>query len=75
MVSQKPAVRGPEADRFTAEHSATLRAALAAQPEIRPEVVARGQALAADPSYPPSDVIRRVGEMLLKSPDLTEDES
>ncbi|HLP26769.1 MAG TPA: hypothetical protein VK477_13895 [Acidobacteriota bacterium] len=68
-------MRGPGADRFSAEQSATLRAALAAQPEIRPEVVARGKELAADPSYPSEAILRKVGEALLKSPDLTEDAS
>lgn len=75
LVPQKPVVRGPGADRFSAEQSATLRAALAAQPEIRPEVVARGKELAADPNYPSNDILRKVGEALLTAPDLTEDES
>jgi hypothetical protein len=75
LVPQKPVVRGPGADRFSAENSAALRAALAAQPEIRPEVVARGKELAADPSYPSSAILRKVGEALLNSPDLTEDVS
>ncbi|HLP24595.1 MAG TPA: hypothetical protein VK477_02875 [Acidobacteriota bacterium] len=68
-------MRSPGADRFSAEQSATLRAALAAQPEIRPEVVARGKELAADPNYPSNDILRKVGEALLTAPDLTEDES
>jgi hypothetical protein len=75
LVPQKPVVRGPGADRFSAEQSATLRAALAAQPEIRPEVVARGKELAADPSYPSKEILRQVGQTLLASPDLTEDQS
>ncbi|WP_415908142.1 hypothetical protein [Oleiharenicola sp. Vm1] len=75
LVPQKPVVRGPGADRFSAEQSAALHAALAAQPEIRPEVVARGKELAADPSYPSTAILRKVGEALLKSPDLTQDES
>ena len=49
--------------------------ALAAQPEIRPEVVARGQALAADPNYPSTDILRSVAAKLIASPDLTADES
>jgi hypothetical protein len=75
LVPQKPVVRGPGADRFSAEQSATLREALAAQPEIRPEVVARGKELAADPSYPSNEILRQVGQTLLASPDLTEDQS
>lgn len=75
LVPQKPVVRGAGADRFSAESSAALRSALQAQPEIRPEVVARGKELAANPNYPSTDILRKVGEALLKSPDLTEDES
>ncbi|MBA3849068.1 MAG: hypothetical protein C0502_03625 [Opitutus sp.] len=74
-VPQKPVERGPGADHFTAEHSAALRAALAAQPEIRPDVVARGKALAADPSYPSVDILRNVAAKFIASPDLTIDES
>ena len=74
-VTQKPVVRGPGADQFSAEHSATLRAALAAQPEIRPDVVARGKALAADPGYPSTDILRQVAAKIIASPDLTVDES
>ena len=74
-VQQKPVVRGPGADQFSATHSSVLRAALAAQPEIRPEVVARGQALAADPNYPSTDILRSLAAKLIASPDLTADES
>jgi hypothetical protein len=45
------------------------------QPAIRPEMVARGKALAADPNYPPMDTLRKVAEQILRAPDLTEDES
>jgi len=48
---------------------------LAAQPEIRPEVVARGKVLAADPSYPSTSILRAVGGTILNSPDLSEDGS
>lgn len=73
--SPKPAVRGPGTDQFSPQHSAALKAALEAQPEIRPEVVARAKALAADPNYPPADVLRQVAAQVLRSPDLTEDAS
>jgi hypothetical protein len=52
-----------------------LRTALAAQPEVRPEVVARGQALAADPDYPSSDILQHVAGMILSAPDPSEDQS
>ena len=67
--------RGPGADQFSAANSEALRSALASQPEIRPEVVARGRQLAADPSYPSADVLRQVGQTILNSPDLSVDPS
>jgi hypothetical protein len=62
-------------DNFSATNTAGLRTALAAQPEIRPEVVARGKVLAADPSYPSTSILRAVGGTILNSPDLSEDAS
>lgn len=77
LSSEKAPVRTRTAhlDKVSTESAAKLTAELTRQPEIRPEVVERARALAADPSYPPPEVIRRVGEMILGSPDLTEDES
>jgi hypothetical protein len=62
----------PRADRISSEGAAFLRAELVRQPEIRPEVVERGRALAADPHYPPTAVIRQVAAQLLAAPDLSE---
>ncbi len=59
-------------DGMTAEGSSFLRAELARQPEIRPEVVERARRLAADPDYPPTEVIRHVAGQILGSPDLSE---
>ena len=67
--------RSPRADQVSTESGVRLQAELARQPEIRPEVLARAQVLAADPDYPSAAVIRRVGEMILEAPDLSEDES
>ena len=74
-VRPKVTVRNPVGDQFSADSSATLRVALTKQPEIRPEVVARGRALAADPNYPSATILRSVGETLMKSPDLSEEPS
>lgn len=62
-------------DQISMGTAAKLATELARQPEIRPDVVARAEALAADPSYPSPEIMRRVGEMILGSPDLSEDES
>jgi hypothetical protein len=65
----------PDGDSLSTEKAEQLGAALAGQPEIRPEVVARGLALASDPNYPSTSVIRSVASQILASPDLTEDQS
>jgi len=59
-------------DRLSTASAATLRSALANQPEIRPEVVERAKALAANPDYPSKEVLKQVGGMILNSPDLSE---
>lgn len=75
QVPAKPIVRGPGSDQFSAGQSTALRAALAAHPEIRPDVVERAKALAADPGYPPREILQKVAGMIIASPDLTVDES
>jgi hypothetical protein len=73
---QQPArSRAPRSDHLSTDSARVLHEALVSQPEIRSEVVERARALAADPSYPPADVIRSVGAMILAAPDLSEDES
>ena len=62
-------------DEISTESAKFLQSALAAQPEIRPEVVARARLLAADPSYPSPEIMRRIGEQILGAPDLSEDQS
>jgi hypothetical protein len=57
------------------ENATILRQALVRQPEIRPEVVARARALAADPAYPPVSILRSMAQQILAAPDLSEDES
>ena len=73
----QPPVRptAPRVDTMSSQSAATLRRALTDQPEIRPEVVERARALAADPSYPSKEIIQRVSQQILAAPDLSEDES
>jgi hypothetical protein len=73
----KPAVRpaSPQQDSVSTDNLDGLRAALTNQPEIRPDVVAKGRALAADPNYPPAAILQRVAGLILNSPDLSEDQS
>ncbi len=75
-AEQQPArSRAPRSDYLTSDNAQWLKSALNSQPEIRPEVLERARSLAADPSYPSSEVIRNVGAMILAAPDLSEDES
>lgn len=73
----KPAASNlaPGPDRLALGQAASLNAALADQPEVRPEVVARGRALAADPDYPSAAVLQKVAQLIVASPDLSEDPS
>jgi len=66
---------GSTPDRLSTDKAEQLQTALASQPEIRPEMLARGLALAADPSYPPPEVIDNVAAQIVNSPDLSEDQS
>jgi len=70
-----PRQPAPRVDQLSTESAAFLRSELERQPEIRPDVVERARALAADPDYPSREVLGKVGEMILRSPDLSEDES
>ena len=73
---KSPASRaGGDSDRLSTDKAQQLSAALASQPEIRPEMVARGQALAADPSYPSRSIIDQLAAAIVNSPDLSEDQS
>jgi hypothetical protein len=60
-------------DRLSTAGSEFLKAKLASEPEIRPEVVERGRALAADPSYPSHEIISSLASKILQAPDLSED--
>ena len=67
-----PRPYSPRPDRISTESIAFLQGALERQPAIRPEVVERARALMADPGYPPREVIKRVAEQIVASPDLSE---
>jgi hypothetical protein len=70
-----PKALTPRPDQLSTDSVLFLRDALVRQPEIRPEVVERAQALAADPNYPSFDTLKQVGSVILNSPDLSEDQS
>lgn len=65
----------PRPDQISTQSAEFLRAQLQSQPEIRPEVVARGRELAADPQYPPVDILREIAGGVMRAPDLSESDS
>ncbi len=74
-VTARPRLNRVSPDQISTESAEFLRAELKRQPAVRAEVVARGRALAADPNYPPMDTLKSVAHLILKSPDLSEDQS
>jgi len=62
------------ASQLSPQNMSLLRSELIRQPEIRPEVVARGRMLAADPNYPRFDDLRVVAAQILRARDLSEDD-
>ncbi len=67
---QAPSGAAPEAaptpqDNVALRRVAALLSMLENNPEIRPEVVARGRALAADPTYPPPDIINKLAGLIV----------
>jgi len=58
-------------DNLSSANTSNLREALAQTSAIRPEVVARGKALAIDPSYPPRHLIESLAKLMVQSRDLS----
>lgn len=76
ITSQAPFRRQePKPDRVSIETAAFLRAELARQPEVRPDMVARARVLAADPAYPHTEALQKIAEQILNAPDLSEEAS
>jgi len=76
----KAAASGPAAkpaqsasDQIHIDKASILRAGLQQVPEIRPEVVERARALAADPAYPADSIINKISAAIVYSPDLSEE--
>jgi hypothetical protein len=65
----------PPTDQVHIDKAAVLRTSLQQVPEIRPEVVERARALAADPAYPSDGIIKQISAAIVNSPDLSEDRS
>ena len=57
--------QAPPQDPVDVRRVAILLSMLENKPEVRTEVVARGRALAADPSYPSPDVINKLAGLVV----------
>ncbi|MCX6953344.1 MAG: hypothetical protein NTV51_14415 [Verrucomicrobia bacterium] len=79
LVSQagpsSPRPYTPRPDQISTDSADYLRGALQRQPAVRPEVVERARAMVADPNYPSPEIIKRVAEQIVASPDLSEVDS
>jgi hypothetical protein len=62
----KPETKQTARDSFKPEQKERLMTLLKSQPDVRPEVVERAKALAADPSYPSDKVIAKLAKMFIK---------
>jgi hypothetical protein len=67
----RPAPVAETRDTLDTTASTALREALAALPEVRPEVVAKGRELAFDANYPPRAIIEDIARLFVQSRDLS----
>ena len=63
------AARSGGDDTLDTSSSTSLREALAALPEVRPEAVEQGRKLAMDPNYPPRAIIENIARLFVESQD------
>lgn len=67
-----PAAPAPIVESLSTTRHVQLQAAIARSPEIRPEVVARGEGLAVTPAYPARYIIEQVAQRITNGPDGTQ---
>ncbi|MET0262919.1 MAG: hypothetical protein ABW223_08470 [Rariglobus sp.] len=68
-ISAKPALAASGNDTLDTASTTALREALAALPEVRPEVVERARQLAVDANYPPRAIIEDIARLFVQSQD------
>jgi hypothetical protein len=71
-AASRPAIASvqPEETALSRDGSAAVSSALASEPSVRPEAMARARALLADPAYPSMDTLRQIAGALLSGPTL-----
>ena len=67
-----PAPSTENVDSISRLNSEALKAALEKTPEVRPDVVARGQRLLVDLNYPPREIIESLAKLFTQSVDLSD---
>jgi hypothetical protein len=67
--ASKPAQTAPGNETLDTSASTSLRAALAALPEVRTEVVEKARSLAVDANYPPRAIIEDIARLFVRSQD------
>ena len=61
----KPATKPADEETAQITQQTKLPASLATEPEVRPEELARGKALAEDPSYPSDDLLAKLADVFV----------
>lgn len=72
LATPPPFTSAESGEHLSSHNSEALQAALKNSPEIRPEVVARGQRLLVDLNYPPRQIIESLSKLFTHSVDLSE---
>lgn len=67
--AQAEAPTAETGERLSRAQTDTLQSALKNTPEVRSDVVARGKALAADPTWPPRQIIEQLTKLIVESRD------
>jgi hypothetical protein len=66
VAAEKPKQQPAAAqDEFKPAQQAKIAAALASQPDARPEMVEKAKQLAADPNYPSADQLAKIAKMFV----------
>ena len=64
-VKNEPQTTDATGDNFSPTQNNTMLQQLHNQPEVRPDALAKAKQLAADPNYPPADIIEKLAKMFV----------
>ena len=69
-----PPLAASVGDSLSTSHASRLQAALAQTPALRAEVIDRVTPLATDPTYPSPAILGKIGQLLARSKDPSQQE-